>query len=629
MPVETASRLFVSRESQLATLAGVLRRRNGAVCLVYGSPGVGKTALLQRLYEMGEGMPKPDLWIFPPDWGKCESGKGLVACLSDHLRTHWPSLIPYIDAFSLVAEAGADSEGNDEWQRFCARIVEYFFQPEGMEDHPELADLSIVSVLEDVDSLKEPVLKNIQRLKMAFRNDPMLENRITWIVSAKDKARAHVHLELAGFTPGSVEEIGLGPFSLSESSVLLGAWGVDAAAFEKIHKDCAGIPQRLVEACGRFARIPPDEAEKIRLAEDLLKRFGGEQREWLKIAAILGACDPEALSLFLSKDQRELAFRWLSGRPVSGIVLENGIPVMAGEERAAILAWQRKEDPGLEGKRSRKLESLLSVRKSIPKLEHRKALAYLSELETFSIQLLESLTDAERVKFYQSLLDSKTIYFQFRDGMIRLAGNIRVILRLYNQLIPFEGRQVLREKAQLLWKKRSEELQQPLLELEERIRSQESSREDAMSLLGQIERTKRDARQGLQKAEKNSRVFQQEVRNIRGNWIAPTLQVFGIAGLYAGILLKEDITWPILLAGIVLVTIGFLHSMKNQTFVRRRKKAIRTNSAEKRRLEKQVERLDSESAALASRRDNATRQILECHEEIKVTERLLRQPYVR
>jgi len=598
------------------------------IALVFGPNGVGKSTLLKQIglslrdsqypvvvFQMGSGSP-------------VGSFEGFLEQIISGVESDWPELEPYVAAFSNYRCAG-ELDSTRQAEEFVAKLDEYFFQSEQRDTHPELADLQVLFIIEDLDGFEAAELEAFRVMNQALAADPLYANHYHFLFSGASKVNCIECIQSIFLGRADIDEVLVPPFSQPETDSFLTHFGVEPSKFAEIHRETGGLPSQLHAFCREYEPEDASESEKLELAATILKSLGREQEEWLKIAALLPSCDEEGLGLFLSEDQRGRAFKWLRIGYLECIEIVGSQTRVRDVEREALIAHQKRENLSKLTKRLRKVQHLESVRRVIPKLEHRHLLSLLAEFDYFDREVLVFVFGDGMAETFLHLVESKTAFFSILGVNTRLSHNTRIMMRMYNQLFPVKDLATIRAKVKAYWAKRTEQLKHEIAESEERISGNEAIREDVKTGISQLDTQIGQLAQQLNVMDKERKTMIVSLRRNGVGYLSIILQVMGIVALYVAVLYREDYMMEILVIAGSLITVGFLVSLRRHGNIKVSHTKVLKHSQKRNQTAKELEHLKTEKLQLATRRDQSMKSVQENRDKIQLSETLLKQPYMR
>jgi DNA-binding CsgD family transcriptional regulator/tetratricopeptide (TPR) repeat protein len=298
---------LLERGPSLALLAGYAidaRRNEGRLVLVAGEAGVGKSALVEQLYN--------DLPDARWSWGAC-----------DGLFTPRP-LGPLFD---LASQLGGDLE--DLCQGGAAR--EDLFR--ALLRQVSVGGTLSVLVVEDVHWADEATIDLLRFLGRRLRDAPVL-----LIATYRDDGLAAddpLRIALGDLaTQRSTRRMGLAPLSADAVQILADGTGLDAA---ELYRLTGGNPFYVTEVVQSGLGVVPSSARDAVLAR--AARLGGGSREVLGVAALIGArveldlltsvagCPPQAVDEILASGLLAEDGGWLRFRhEIARLAVAQAIP---------------------------------------------------------------------------------------------------------------------------------------------------------------------------------------------------------------------------------------------------------------------------------------------------------------
>ncbi|MCG8526098.1 MAG: AAA family ATPase [Opitutales bacterium] len=624
---------FFSRDTQISKLKTYVDKLQSSASrglILFGPKGAGKSASIDHFLKTLQSSNDPVIWMLLKPGSSVGNASNFLASSTADIGTNWPELEPYISAFQTDEgrlERDDENSSEDEWGRLLAdTLIDYFWQPETQDTHPELNDLKLLMIIDDWEEAGVEFSSALGKLYQAFKQNEMLEKKMGWIFASADKATGFQRMESNALSTMDFEEVLLPPFSQSESNLFLQSQGVNPKEFDTVFRETGGMPAALVEFCGSRSRISKEQSGDIERAEEILSTLSVEQREWMKSVALLGNADEEGLNVFLSNDQCRLALNWLSN--VSIPMLNKGGEgyFLEDREREIILTWMKHDNPKTFARKTEKARSLESVRRAIPRYEFRHLLSLLSPFEWFNREILELAYGAETSKRILSLVDRKQIYFVDFYGNHALASNVKLIVRLYNQLIPPKDLSSVRDKVRKHWSDKNQQLKRDIEEHKKQIEVCDQVVLDTSKSIERMDQTIKQSAESLSKLERECKDYEILQKKHKTNWWPILMQIAGIVTLYIAVLMKDQIIWPILLAAALLVTVGFIYSLKSGSKKKVRHLAVRSNVASRNRLKASLEKMRTNQLALAARRDNARSEIIGHREKIESISTLMKRP---
>ncbi len=558
-----------------------------------------------------------------------ESYADFMSELASGAQSEWPGLSPFVDAFSNLEFRNSEAEPSEIVGDFLGKLDEHFLQSEQQDIHPELADLQLLFIVEDLDLLGASEIEFLGRMKNALKGYAQFSSRYHFIFTGNEKSTTLGLIRNILKDDAVVEEILLAPFSRPESEIILTGYGVDSAKFAEIHNQTGGIPARLVEYGENYKPKDPLEAKQLEMAEEILRPLGNEQREWIKIASLLPICDEENLGLFLSKEQRTRAMQWLKMVPLSCVDFRGDYVQIGEKEKIILQLFQKKEHPGKFSKRLKKVHQLESVKRVVPKYEHRFLLSVLAEFNHFDREVLSFAFGEKAADQYMNFVETKTVFFSLEPSRIRLSRNAKIMMQLYKNLYPVKDLPAIKKKVSAFWAKKTESLNHELEEIEEKISGNETIRGDVKTGISQLDTQISNLAQTLSIMDKERKTMIVQVKRSHVGVFSIILQVLGIVCLYIAVLYQDEFLMPVLVAAVLLITVGFGISLKRRGSVKVSHTKILRHSEKRNRTAKELERLNKEKLQLAMRRDQSIKLVHECKERIMTIQQLLKQPYMR
>jgi len=631
-PLTVASPIFISRESQLKRLLthlSVLKTtpRNRCV-LVYGPAGTGKSSLVLKFCESFKSTTTP-LVVFRFNGGnQTRDVAGMLDLIAGGVESDWPELEPYVAAFCNY-RGSSELDAEKLYQEFIGKLDEYFFQTEQRDTHPELGELQVLFLVEDVDLFESQEIDILAQLQKKLKQDPHYSAHYHFLFSGAEKSNCRDRIQQIFAGEADIEDIPVPPFTQPETEILLKQYGVDANNISEIQQETGGLPSKLVEYCLHYKPADATETQKMHIAEDILKSLGREQEEWLKISALLVQCDEESLGLFLSEDQRTRAIKWLRIGYLDCIEIQNGGIQIREKERESLIAYQKRENPGKLSKRLMRVQHLESVKRVVPKLEHRKLLSLLAEFDFFDRGVLIHVFGEKTAELLLNLVDSKTVFFSVFESNIRLSQNAKIMMRLYNQLFPVKELAVIRAKVKAYWAKRMQDMQSDIAEAEERVAGNETIREDVKNGIAQLDNQIAQMGQQLAQADRDRKSMIVQLRRSHMSYLSIILQLLGIIMLYVAVLYREDFMIELLIVAGALITLGFIISFRRQGTLKVSHLKVIKQSQKRKKMVEDLERLKSEKLQLATRRDQSMTYVQQSRDRIATTQQLLKQPYMK
>ena len=624
---------FVSRESQLKKLGHFLASLQasppGHSVMVFGPTGVGKSTLLKQMKRSFRESTIPIVILSYGRGVAAENYADFMSELARGVQSEWPGLSPFVDAFSNLEFRNAEAEPSEIIADFLGKVDEHFLQSEQQEIHPELADLQILFIVEDLDLLGASEIEFLGRMKNALKGYAQFSSRYHFIFTGNEKSTTLELVRNILKDDAVVEEILLAPFSRPESEVILTGYGVDPEKFADIHNQTGGLPARLVEYGENYKPKDPLEAKQLEMAEEILRPLANEQREWIKIAALLPICDEENLGLFLSKEQKVRAMQWIKMVPLSCVEVKGDYVQIGEKEKNMLQLFQQKEHPGKFRKRLKKVHQLESVKRVVPKYEHRFLLSVLAEFNHFDREVLSYVFGDKAADQYMNLVETKTVFFSVQSSRIRLSQNAKIMMQLYKQLYPVKDLPSIKQKVSSFWATKTESLNRELEEIEEKISGNESIRGDVKTGISQLDSKITSLAHTLSIMDKERKTMIVKVKRSPVGYLSIILQVLGIVCLYFAVLYQDEFLMPVLVVAGLLITVGFAISLKRRGNVKVSHTKILRQSEKRNRTAKELEHLNKEKLQLAMRRDQSINLVHECKERTMTIQLLLKQPYMR
>lgn len=631
--MNTGTSAFISRDSQVKRLGGylnTLRVYSPQKCLLlFGPLGVGKSSLISNLYRSARNLPFPVIFFQIDGKAGSESMEQFLAELARGVLSEWPELEPYVDAFSNLQLPASTNSNVELLESFIDKLDEYFFQTEQLDTRPELAEIQLLFVVEDVDQMNGVPADCFSEMLSAIFKHEAYESHCHFLFTGESRNGCVEMIQNIFKGNADVEEVLVPPFSQPETDAYLKQYAVDPTLFQRIQLETGGIPLRLVEYCKNYQPEDPKASELIEKAERLISNLTQEQQEWLKIASLMSNCDSESMALFLSDDQKKRALEWLKLNHLSCVEnVGTGMHVREAE-RDALVALQKRESASKLEKRQKRVQQFESVKRVIPKYEHRKLLSVLAEFDCFDNIVLKHIFGEAQCNLYLNLVETKTVFFSVSESNIRLSRNTRVMMQLYNRLFPVKDLSNLQAKVKAFWKRREKELKLEIEEEHKRIENNETLREEIKGAIAAVDKQIEQSSRLLVQLDKQRKTMAVEVRRSRVGYFSIFLQALGIVALYIAILYREDYMMPILALAGLLITIGFVISLRRQGNMKVKKTNILRHSQKRNNTSKDLEKLKSEKLRLATRRDQTINSLQNSRHQIQVIELMLRQPYMR
>ena len=623
---------FISRESQLRQLGQLMSTlRVGSIedcSLVYGPQGVGKTSVIRRALRGAGGLPFPVVSFLFGSGAKVEGLESFFGELARGVESEWPELKPYVDAFTNY-RAGEGRSVEELLAGFVEELDRYFFQTEQQDTRPELKELQLLFVIEDLDKLDELGMDCLRKLVRVFREDANYRDHFHFLFSGEERSLSVERIQLLLSGDARINEILVPPFCQPETDAFLKMYEVDPSLFAEVQMETAGFPARLVEYCKSYQPEDPEESELLKSAEILLKNLSQEQQEWVKIAALLSECTEESLGLFLSKDQRDRALKWMKVSPSTWIERGGDKIRIAQNEKKSLEVFQKKENPGKLKKRSKRVHQYESVIRVIPKLEHRKYLSVLAEFESFDRGVLSHVFGAALAEKFLKLVEDKTVFFTVQGSRTRLSQNTHIMMQLYNKMFPVEGLQALRTKVLAYWAVCQKEMEAEILSSTEKIDGNENIRDDVRTGISQMDQQIESLSQSLVRMDKERKSMIVEVKRSGLGYVSIIMQILGIICLYFAVLYRDEFMVPVLIFACVLITLGFAISLKRKGSVKVSHRKILRHSETRSKTAKELEKLKQEKLKLAARRDQSVKAVNDSKDRILELQLLLKLPYMR
>ena len=509
---------FVGREDQLKTLNTHLLQPlpfdEKRCVFIYGPKACGKSAFVNAHLMTISRATSPFVWGCYHFNEDDEDEANFLETVVNGLKSNWPELEPFLAAFSN-STFDVSHEGRIlQFKDFASQMEEHFIQPEHQEIHPELNELKFEIIVEAIDQLPEAILRNLKALRMALVGSADFQRRTQFVFTATHKNKAGEAMKYLFSGTVFENEILIPPFAIGESKMLLEQFGIEPSKHEQIHLDAAGIPGALLHYCQNALNIQTDESADLERAESILGRLAPEQQEWLKIAALLGECDAEKMSLFLSEEQSALASAWLCAQSTEYLRVQRSVPTMQHRIREILVAYQKKENPGKFQKRMKRVKNLECVRKVIPKHMHRTLLSKLHIFNYFDRRVLEAVHGGIFAQHCWDLIEQKTAFFTVADPNVRLSHNTRIMMGLYQQLFPLKGQSELTTKIKGVWEKRLAEIKAEILTQGKVIETNESVREEVSKSIDAIDKRIQQASSSFSKVRTNQADTVVKIQNL-------------------------------------------------------------------------------------------------------------------